>query len=72
MSAAGYCYDNAAMESCIGSLKAGLLQDQVFATKRQARREIFRSIETFYNRRRLHSALDDQSPTNFELNLNHN
>jgi len=41
MSSAGYCYDNAAMESCHGSLKTELLQNDVFVTKAEARREIF-------------------------------
>jgi transposase InsO family protein len=33
---------------------------------------MFDYIETFYNRTRLHSSLDYQSPTNFESQLNPN
>jgi hypothetical protein len=36
----------------------------------QARTAIFDYIETFYNRTRLHSSLDYQSPINFESKLN--
>jgi putative transposase len=72
MSAAGYCYDNAAMESCIASLKTELLHNGPFITWQEAHHRIFDYIETFYNRRRLHSALKYQSPVDFELNLNRN
>ena len=36
----------------------------------QARTAIFAYIETFYNRTRLYSSLDYQSPINFESKLN--
>lgn len=69
----GNCYDNAAMESFFASFKTELLPESgVFETKDQARREIFAYIEIFYNRKRLHSALDYQSPVDFENNLNYN
>jgi len=72
-SATGNCYDNAAMESFFASLKTELLPEKgIFETKEQARGEIFAYIEVFYNRKRLHSALDYQSPVDFENNLNYN
>ena len=43
-----------------------------FATLSEARAAIFNYIEAFYNRTRLHSSLDYQSPTNFESQLNQN
>ena len=38
-----------------------------FATRSQAQSEIFDYIEVFYNRERLHSALNFQSPEDFKL-----
>lgn len=58
MSAQGYCYDNAACESFFASLKAECFpEDGVFGSGQHARSAIFEYIETFYNRRRLHSSL---------------
>ena len=39
-----------------------------FPTVAEARREVFRFIEGFYNTRRLHSALGYESPANYENN----
>jgi transposase InsO family protein len=65
MSAAGYCYDNAAMESFWSTLKREI-GVKCFLSQAQARREVFAYIETFYNRKRLHSSLGYQSPEEFE------
>ena len=69
MSRSGNCYDNAKMESFWATMKGELIGDQVFATRAEAKSEIFRYIEVFYNRARLHSALGFQSPVDFENNL---
>jgi putative transposase len=66
MSAAGNCYDNAAMESFWSTLKTEWLHPNDFQTHQQARLAIFDYIETFYNPKRLHSALGYQSPVDFE------
>jgi transposase InsO family protein len=66
MSAAGNCYDNAAMESFFSTLKTELLHRQVWHSYAEVKLAIFDYIETFYNRRRLHSALAYQSPAEFE------
>lgn len=66
MSAAGCCYDNAFAESAFASLKSELLDDgSPFATKAAASTAVFDYLEAFYNRKRLHSSLDYQSPTAF-------
>jgi len=66
MSAKGYCYDNAFAESCFASLKHEMLpQHGRFESHQQAQRAIFDYLETFYNRRRLHSSLGYKSPFRF-------
>ena len=69
MSRAGDCYDNALAESFFATLKTELIDRQPWPTRRAARQAIFKWIEGFDNRQRLHSALDDQSPVIFEEGL---
>jgi transposase InsO family protein len=71
MSRKGNCYDNAFIESFWSSLKYEVVYHQRFATLAEARRAIFNYIETFYNRRRLHSSLAYLSPILFESKLDH-
>jgi putative transposase len=65
MSGVGNCYDNAPMESFIGTLKTECVTYQ-FATRAQARLVIFEYIEVWYNRQRLHSSLGYLPPAEFE------
>jgi putative transposase len=67
MSGVGNCYDNATMEAFFSTLKTECFPDnQVFASRAQARREIFEYIEVYYNSRRLHSTLGYQTPCQYE------
>lgn len=66
MSAQGHCYDNAAMESFWSTLKTEWLQQHAFQNHQHAHSAIFDYIETFYNPKRLHSALGYRSPVDFE------
>ena len=66
MSRTGNCYDNAVVESFWGKLKTEMAYHQRFTTKAQARAAVFEYIEMFYNRKRLHAALDYLSPEQFE------
>jgi len=66
MSAAGNCYDNAAMESFFSTLKTELIDRQHWLTHAEVNLALFDYLEIFYNRQRLHSALDYQSPAQFE------
>lgn len=66
MSGTGCCYDNAITESFFGTLKRELVHHCSFRTRTEAQSQIFRYIEVFYNRRRLHSALGYQAPENYE------
>lgn len=70
MSRKGNCYDNAAMESCWSSLKTELLDERLDRLpKSQVQQTVFEYIESYYNRRRLHSSLGYQSPVEFENQL---
>lgn len=59
-------WDNAAMESLMGLVKAECVHARTFETRDQAALEIFDYIECFYNRVRIHSALGHLSPEEFE------
>lgn len=66
MSAKGYCYDNAFMESFFKTLKA----EEVYLTEYEAIEDVIKSIPKFieavYNEKRLHSSLGYFSPEEFE------
>ena len=66
MSRKGNCWDNAVVESFFKTLKVECVYRQRFRSREQARRTIFEYIEVFYNRQRLHSTLDYQSPAAYE------
>lgn len=66
MSRKGNCWDNAVMESFFSTLEFECLRGKHFVTRAQARLEVFTYIETFYNRKRLHSTLGYVSPATFE------
>jgi len=65
MSRQGDPWDNAMMESFFGSLKTEWI-DTGYATEAQARMELFKYIEMFYNPTRRHSALDYLRPAEYE------
>lgn len=71
MSHRGYCYDNATMESFWSTLKSELVHRCAFTDLPQAGRAINDYIENFYNPKRLHSALDFNSPVDFEHLTSH-
>lgn len=66
MSRKGNCWDNAVLESFFASLKTECIYQLDLQTRQQARHELFDYMEVFYNRERLHSALDYVSPWEFE------
>jgi transposase InsO family protein len=69
MSRPANCYDNAMMESFWATLKTELLQNRQPSSYDEARSQIFRWIEFYYNRKRLHGALGYLSPVEFEISL---
>jgi len=66
MSRKANCYDNAAMEAFWSTLKREALEESADWSKDRVRRVIFEYIESIYNRSRLHSSLEYQSPVDFE------
>ncbi len=54
------------MESFWGTLKNELVHQRRYATREEARQDIFEWIEVFYNRQRRHSTLGYRSPAEFE------
>jgi putative transposase len=65
MSRRGNCYDNACAESFFSILKKELIQGRKFKTKEQAYTEIYRYIEFFYNRKRIHGSIGYVSPVQY-------
>ena len=68
MSRTGCCYDNAPMESFFHTLKVELVHQRRWATRDEARRDLFAYIEGYYNRQRIHSALGYLTPEQAERN----
>lgn len=66
MSRKGNCWDNAVVESFFKTLKVECVYRQRFQTRHEARQQLFEYMEIFYNRQRLHSTLDYQSPVDYE------
>jgi putative transposase len=66
MSRTGNCWDNACVESFFGTLKRELVYHRHYATREDAKHDIFEYIEVFYNRKRRHSTLGYVSPAEYE------
>ena len=69
MSRTGDCWDNAVAESFFATLRAELVDDERYPTRRSAETSIGDYIDGFYNVERLHSHLDYVSPIEFELKM---
>lgn len=66
MSRRGNALDNAPMESFFHTLKTELVHHRSYATREEARRDLFAHVEGFYNRTRLHSGLGYRTPDEAE------
>lgn len=60
-----FCH-NAVAESFFSSLKKERIKRRIYATRQEAKSDVFDYIEGFYNRVRWHSHLDQLSPLAFE------
>lgn len=66
MSRYGNCHDNAVVESFFQLLKRERIRRQIYATRQDARADVFNCIEMFYNPKRRHNAAGGVSPVEFE------
>ena len=66
MSRRGNCHDNAVAESFFQLLKRERIRRRIYATRSDARSDVFNYIEMFYNCQRRHSSADGLSPVEFE------
>lgn len=66
MSRKGNCWDNAVAESFFGVLKIEAVHGESFATRQEAKDQLFDYIEVFYNRSRIHSATGYLAPAEYE------
>ena len=69
MSRKGNCWDNAPAESFFKTLKNELDMPTQYDNYQSAKNAIFSFIEVWYNRKRLHSTLDYQTPAEAEQTL---
>ena len=65
MSRKGNCWDNAVAESFFKTIKTELIYHHKYKTRMEAELQIFKYIETWYNRKRRHSALKGKSILEF-------
>ena len=66
MSRTGNCYDNAVAERFFWSLKHEWTKHETYADLNSARLSVFKYIDVFYNRQRLHQSLGYKTPEQFE------
>jgi transposase InsO family protein len=66
MSRKGNCWDNACAESFFSKLKNEWVKDKIYETYENGKKDIFKYIEVFYNRKRRHASLGNVSPTAYE------
>ncbi len=54
------------MESFFHTLKTELVHHRLYTTRNEAKRDLFAYVEGWYNRQRLHSALNYRTPVGAE------
>ena len=66
MSRPGNPWDNALAESFFKTLKRELVKGRGYKARDEARQDIFRYIEPYYNRQRMRSAIGYNAPCDLE------
>jgi putative transposase len=69
MSRKGNCSDSAPMESFFHTNKTVELHHHTFKTKDKAKSVVFKYIEVYYNRHRIHSAIGYLTPEQMKLKI---
>jgi putative transposase len=69
MSRKGNCHDNAVAESFFATLKKELIYPKTWGTRAEMQQAVFSYIETYYNKKRLHSSLGYRTPAAVESNF---
>ncbi len=69
MSRKGNCWDNAVAESFFKNLKVEWVYKHNYGLRSEAELSIFQWIETWYNRRRIHSTLGYKAIQEFEIEM---
>jgi len=72
MSRKGNCWDNAVMENFFRCLKTEWLYHKSYRNNQELLRNLFYYLEVFYPRKRIHAALDYQTPVNYLENYYQN
>ena len=60
------CWNNAVAENFLHTLKVEKVNRDRFKTRNEARYEVFKYVETYYNWKRTHSSLGYLSPFDYE------
>jgi transposase InsO family protein len=68
MSRKGNPYDNACTESFFATLKKEWIYHKVYKDMAELDNSLFEYIELFYNRKRMHTSLDNLAPREYYLN----
>ena len=58
--------DNAVAGSFFKTLKRELAEERSYGTRGEAKQDVFKYIELYYNRERMHSTLGYMSPVEYE------
>ena len=66
MSRRGNCHDNAVAERFFHWLKRERIRRMIYATRDEARQDVFDYIKMFYNPKRRHSVSNWLSPVEYE------
>ena len=66
MSRPGNPWDNALAESFFKTLKRELVNGKGYKTREEAKQDVFKYIELYYNRRRMHSSIGYNAPCDLE------
>ena len=69
MSRRGNCHDNAVAESFFQLLKRERIKRKIYATRNDARADVFDYIELFYNIRRRHGYNNGLPPVKYEQQI---